>query len=173
MDVAGAARAARQVGAFVLVDGAQALGAIPADPHRVGADAYAFPAQKWLLRPEGLGGLWVAQEALERIDLTFGGMGSGTAHGIDGSLTLHPDARKLEPGLLPEILVPGWSASLDWLAGLRVAGVDVEAAAATLEGRGTVLRWVPQRRALRVSIGFFNDERDMARLAAGLDDLTG
>ena len=65
MDVAGAARAARQVGAFVLVDGAQAIGAIPADPHLLGADAYAFPAQKWLLEPEGLGGLWVAQEALE------------------------------------------------------------------------------------------------------------
>ena len=54
-----------------------------------------------------------------------------------------------------------------------LAGVDVEAAAATLEARGIVLRWVPQPRALRVSIGFFNDEQDMARLAAGLDDLTG
>jgi selenocysteine lyase/cysteine desulfurase len=54
-----------------------------------------------------------------------------------------------------------------------LAGVDVEAAAATLEARGIVLRWVPQPRALRVSIGFFNDEQDLARLAAGLNGLTG
>jgi selenocysteine lyase/cysteine desulfurase len=117
-------------------------------------DAYAFPAQEWLLGPEGLGGLWVARDALERIDLTFGGTGSGTAHGMDGvwtgSLTPHPDARKLEPGLL-----------------------DVDVAAATLEARGIVLRWVPQPRALRISVGFFNDEQDLARLADGLDDLTG
>lgn len=223
MDVAGAARAARQVGAFVLIDGAQGIGAIAAEPRLLGVDAYAFPAQKWLLGPEGLGALWVAQEALERIDLTFGGMGSGAAHGMDGSVALHPDARKLELGVLPEFLVPGWSASLDWLAGLRdedepqgltgwewaaqqtarsmaqartvlgsagatvltppggaagllaftLAGVDVEAATATLAARGIVLRWVPQPRALRISTGFFTDEHDLARLAAGLDDLTG
>lgn len=53
------------------------------------------------------------------------------------------------------------------------AGVDVEATAAMSAARGIVLRWVPQPRALRVSIGFFNDEQDVARLAAGLDDLTG
>jgi selenocysteine lyase/cysteine desulfurase len=49
----------------------------------------------------------------------------------------------------------------------------VEVAAATLEARGIVVRWVPQPRALRVSVGFFTDETDLARLAAGLDDLTG
>jgi selenocysteine lyase/cysteine desulfurase len=42
-----------------------------------------------------------------------------------------------------------------------------------LEARGIVLRWVPQPRALRVSVGFFNDEQDLARLSGGLDDLTG
>ena len=54
-----------------------------------------------------------------------------------------------------------------------LAGVDVEAAAAPLEARGIVVRWVPEPRALRLSIGLFNDEQDLARLAAGLDDLTG
>jgi L-cysteine/cystine lyase len=223
MDVEGASRAARRVGAFVLVDGAQGVGALVTDPRELGADAYAFPAQKWLLGPEGLGALWVAREALPRIDLTFGGMGSGTEHGADGSLRLHPDARRLEWGLLSETLVPGWSESLRWLsalkdpndprgatgidlvaaetarrierarglldaAGARVItprsrtagllaftldGVDVERAAASLERSGIVLRWVPQPRALRASVGFFTDETDLSRLGAGLDDLIG
>ena len=56
----GAARAARAVGALVLVDGAQSVGAIPVDVGALDIDAYAFPAHKWLLGPEGLGALWVS-----------------------------------------------------------------------------------------------------------------
>lgn len=118
MDVEGAARAAGRVGALVLVDGAQGVGAVVTDPRALGADAYAFPAQKWLLGPEGLASLWVAREALDRISLTFGGMGSGTDHTGDGTLVLHPGARRFELGVQPEILIPGWTASLDWLGGL-------------------------------------------------------
>ena len=60
LDVAGAARAARAVGALVLVDGAQSVGAIPVDVGALDVDAYAFPAHKWLLGPDGLGALWIA-----------------------------------------------------------------------------------------------------------------
>jgi L-cysteine/cystine lyase len=223
MDVEGAARAAHRVGALTLVDGAQGVGAIPTTPRDLGCDLYAFPAHKWLLGPEGLGGLWIAQESLARIDLTFGGMGSGVDHGSDGSVTQHPGARKLELGLLPEILAPGWIASLEWLAGLAdpngsairrgwswiwaqtaanvararevlrgagasivtpagreaglvtftLAGIDPEDAAARLEAQGIVLRWVPDPRAVRVSVGFFTTEDDLMQLATALDGLTG
>ena len=45
---------ARSAGAAVIVDGAQAAGAIPFTVDELGVDAYAVPAQKWLLGPEGM-----------------------------------------------------------------------------------------------------------------------
>ncbi len=44
------AQAARDTGALVLVDGAQAVGALPVDVHALDVDLYAFPGQKWLFR---------------------------------------------------------------------------------------------------------------------------
>ena len=118
LDVAGAAEAARHVGAMVLVDGAQAAGAVAADPGGLGVHAYAFPAQKWLLGPEGLGALWVDPEVMERIAPVLTGYETGTDHGWDGSVVWHPDARRYEASTEPEILLAGWTASLEWLAGL-------------------------------------------------------
>ncbi len=45
-------------GARVIVDGAQAVGAIPVSVAELGVDFYAVPGQKWLLGPEGTGALW-------------------------------------------------------------------------------------------------------------------
>jgi L-cysteine/cystine lyase len=52
--------AAHAAGAIVIVDGAQATGAIDVDPVALGVDAYAGPGQKWLCGPNGVGFLWVA-----------------------------------------------------------------------------------------------------------------
>ena len=118
LDVAGAARAARSVGALTLVDGAQGAGAVSVDAAAWGIDAYAMPAQKWLLGPEGLGALWVNADSMERIDVVVSGYETGEEHGWDGSLAMHPDARRYEASTFPEILLAGWTASLTWLAGL-------------------------------------------------------
>lgn len=131
LDVAGAAAAADDVGALVLVDGAQAAGAVPVDPVALGVHAYAFPAQKWLLGPEGLGALWVDPHAMSRIAPVFSGYETGTDHGWDGSVLMHPDARRFEASTEPEILLAGWTASLEWLAGLgwsRVHAATADAA---------------------------------------------
>ena len=45
-------------GVRVIVDGAQAVGAIPVSVAELGVDFYAVPGQKWLLGPEGTGALW-------------------------------------------------------------------------------------------------------------------
>ena len=50
---------ARAAGAVSIIDGAQAAGAIALVLDDTGVDAYALPAQKWLLGPEGMGALWV------------------------------------------------------------------------------------------------------------------
>ena len=54
-EIAGLAHAR---GARVVVDGAQAVGAIPVSVAELGVDFYAIPGQKWLLGPEGTGALW-------------------------------------------------------------------------------------------------------------------
>ena len=118
LDVAGAARAAHGSGAIVVVDGAQSVGAIPVDAPALGVDAYAFPAQKWLLGPEGLGALWIPAATRERIDLTFCAYEAGTEHQPDGRLTLYPEARRYEISTAPLLLAHGWLAGLEWLAGI-------------------------------------------------------
>jgi selenocysteine lyase/cysteine desulfurase len=51
-------------GALVLLDGAQALGAIPVDVRALGCDFYAAAGQKWLCGPNGLGYLYVRGELI-------------------------------------------------------------------------------------------------------------
>ena len=118
LDVAGAARAAATVGALTLVDGAQGAGAAPVTPIEWGVDAYAMPAEKWLLGPEGLGALWLRADLLDRIAVTTAGYETGEGHGWDGSIAMHDDARRYEASTFPEILLAGWTASLEWLDSL-------------------------------------------------------
>jgi L-cysteine/cystine lyase len=61
--------AAHAVGAPVLVDGAQGVGAIAVDPAALGVDAYGGPGQKWLCGPNGVGFLWVADGFEERFEV--------------------------------------------------------------------------------------------------------
>lgn len=135
LDVAGAARAARRAGALTLVDGAQAVGAIPVAPAALGVDAYAFPSHKWLLGPEGLGGLWISEECRERLEVTFAGYESGTDHLPGGAFTPWPAARRLELSTPPFDLVPAWRASLSWLAALGWDEVHRGTAAAAARAR--------------------------------------
>lgn len=118
LDVAGAAVAAHEVGALCVVDGAQSVGAIAVDARALGVDAYAFPAHKWLYGPEGLGALWVAPDAVDRIAPTFAGYESGTGHTPEGGVDLHPGARRYELSTPPMALLGAWSAGIAWMEDL-------------------------------------------------------
>jgi L-cysteine/cystine lyase len=173
LDVEGAARAARAVGALTLVDGAQGAGAVPADPRRLGVDAYAVAGQKWLLGPEGLGALWVAPEAMARIDLTATGYGAGTEHTPRGEVVLHPGARRYEVSTIPEALVPGWLASLEWLERLGWDWVHARTAAAAAAARerlealpGARVRTAPGAGLVAFTLDGVDPEAASAALAA-------
>ena len=57
------------------------MGAIPVDVAALGVDAYAFPAQKWLLGPEGLGrAVDLRRRPRDGVDLTFCAYEAGTDH---------------------------------------------------------------------------------------------
>jgi cysteine desulfurase/selenocysteine lyase len=55
---------AHEVGALVLIDGAQAVPHVPVDVQALGADFYAFSGHK-MLGPMGSGALWARRELLE------------------------------------------------------------------------------------------------------------
>jgi L-cysteine/cystine lyase len=63
-------------GVPLLLDAAQALGAIPVDVTSLGCDFYACSGQKWLCGPEGSGCLYVKRERLDDLLIPWPGYGS-------------------------------------------------------------------------------------------------
>ncbi len=85
----------------VLLDGAQALGAVPVDVRALGCAAYAASGQKWLCGPDGTGALYVAPEWRERIATTRPTYLSFAEPGQGIDAPLHPDARRYDAPALP------------------------------------------------------------------------
>jgi len=67
LPVAAIVALARARGIPTLLDGAQSVGAMPLDLATSGVDFCAFPLQKWLCGPEGLGALYVRDGSLEAL----------------------------------------------------------------------------------------------------------
>lgn len=57
----------------LLVDAAQSVGVLPLQLGETGVDFYAFTGHKWWCGPAGLGGLYVAPDALDSLNPTFVG----------------------------------------------------------------------------------------------------
>jgi L-cysteine/cystine lyase len=103
-------------GAWLLVDGAQAAGAIPVDVTSLGADFYAFAGQKWLLGPEGVGGLWVDPSVAERALLSAPGFLSFERLDSRGTAVPWRTARRFDAAGLYWPAVAGLARSAGWLA---------------------------------------------------------
>lgn len=106
---------AHERGALMLVDGAQAAGAIPVNVRELGADMYAIPAQKWLLGPEGLGALWVRRELLVDARSTFASYFTFATIDSRGSRTLTEDARRFQSVGFHRPSIVGMARSIGWL----------------------------------------------------------
>lgn len=131
--------AARDVGALVLVDGAQLVMHAPVDVARLGADFFAFSGHK-LLGPTGVGVLVARPELLEQMDpfLTGGEMV------LDATLeraTWTDVPHRFEAGTPMIAEVIGLGAAIDYLGGL---GMDwIRSQDRRLRGHGLeVLRGV-------------------------------
>lgn len=115
LPVARIAALARERGAAVLVDGAQAAGAIPVAVHDLGAQMYSVPAQKWLLGPEGMGALWVDREFLPRAASTFNSFLSWASYDSRGGYVPQPDARRFQVSNFHRPSVVGMARAIGWL----------------------------------------------------------
>jgi L-cysteine/cystine lyase len=115
LPVARLARLARDAGAVVIVDGAQAAGAIPVQVEALGADAYALPAHKWLLGPEGMGALWVRRAFAESVVPAAAGGLSFERFDVEQP-TLHPGARRFEATGFHRPSLIGFARACGWLS---------------------------------------------------------
>lgn len=116
MPVARIAALAHERDALVLVDGAQAAGAIPVNVRDLGVDMYAVPAQKWLLGPEGLGAFWLKRELLDGARLTFAGYPTFETHDSVGNRSLRMDARRFQGVGFHRPSVVGMARAIGWLS---------------------------------------------------------
>ncbi len=101
------------LGVPLLVDGAQAAGAIPVDVGRLGCDFYTVSGQKWLLGPDATGALFVRGDWIERLRLVAP---SYLSWEDTTELVPWPDARRFESSWAPPGSVAGLITSLQ-LAG--------------------------------------------------------
>jgi L-cysteine/cystine lyase len=110
MDVA----ALRATGVPVLLDAAQAIGAIPVDVHELGVEYYAGSGQKWLCGPEGSGALYVRPDCLDELEPPF-----------PGGMTVADHEAPLESGLAENAsrLDDGWPSAVRSTWALAAMGV--------------------------------------------------
>jgi L-cysteine/cystine lyase len=97
-------------GVPVLVDGAQAAGAIPVDVGELGCDFYTVSAQKWLLGPEATGALFVRPDRVEELRMTFPSYVSWQFP----DYVPRPGAERFDPGWLPSWSLAGLLESLSF-----------------------------------------------------------
>ena len=121
--VADIARAAHEVGALVVVDGAQGAVHTKVDVQALGVDCYAFSGHK-MCGPTGVGALWARRDLLESMSPYQGGGEMISVVGRDAS-TWAQVPHKFEAGTPNIAGVVGMAAAVDYLAAI---GMDAIAA---------------------------------------------
>ena len=157
-------------GVPVLLDGAQALGAIPVDVHALGCAFYAGSGQKWLCGQEGSGSLYVSQERLEDLLIPWPGYASVADPESALEFVAAEGAKRLDHGFPPGVRSVWALASLDVLG---EAGWDwVHDRAATLAGwladrlRQQGLELAPRGRSTLISWKADDPQAEVERLGA-------
>jgi len=186
-----------QSGVPVLVDGAQAVGAIPVDA--TGLDFLTISGQKWLCGPDTTGALVVADP--ERLRVAAPSSFSHAGYDATGAFTPQEGAARFEPNWWSAASLAGLLAALgtrpEWA--FEHAASVAERCRALLgalcevivpEQRSTIVSFVPEGDAaelverlaelevyvreiprtglVRVSCGWWTSDGDLERLVAGL-----
>ncbi|MDJ0960867.1 MAG: cysteine desulfurase [Acidimicrobiia bacterium] len=114
-------KAARAVGASVIVDGAQLVPHMPVDVQALDVDFLTFSAHK-MLGPTGIGALWGRGELLDAMEPLEGGGEMITDVGLYESRWA-PIPHKFEAGTPPIAQAVGFGAAVDYLVDLGMDDV--------------------------------------------------
>lgn len=149
-------RVARAHGALCLIDGAQAVGAMPADVNALCCDLYAFPGHKSLLGPQGTGGLYI-RPGVRLHPLREGGTGSAS----DSTRQPEELPERYESGTLNLPGIAGLGAGVEYVSGRlsQIMTHERELTGALLEGLSSVpgaAIYSPREEAARAGIVSFN-----------------
>jgi L-cysteine/cystine lyase len=190
-------RVRHESGLPVLVDGAQAVGAIPVDVGEL--DFYTVSAQKWLCGPDPSGALYVRDPELVRMKtpsyfsqesyeasgafvpkasaarFDAGWVGAPSLAATLAALRVHPEWRYERAAEMAarcaELLSPHVDVvtppGQSTLVSFRPPG-DPEALVAKLHEEDVIIRDLPGRNLLRASCGWWTSEDDLQRLVTGL-----
>ena len=196
LPVAEICAAARAAGALAIVDGAHAPGQLPLDLEALGADVYSGNCHKWLSAPKGAGFLWARPEHQRWIEPLVISWGYGDdrtfadRHGWQG--TRDPAAALTIPAAIEahatfdlercrrlaasfhDRLPPVGATPAPQMWATEVATDDPEELQRRLfdeHAIEVVVREWEGRSLLRISIGPYNDEADVERLLAALEEL--
>ena len=129
VDLAALSAATRRTGAYLVVDGIQAVGQLPVDLGRTAVDVLACGGQKWLLSPWGSGFVYVRRELIGRLNppvtgwMAFEGTDDFTRL-TTYSDTLRADARRFELITLPYQDFAGFNSSLGLLMEIGVERIE-------------------------------------------------
>lgn len=123
--------AARAVGAWLLLDGAQRAAHGPLDVASMGADFYVLSSHK-VFGPTGVGVLWGRRAVLEELPPVFGGGGMSRSVTLTGAIPAEAPY-KLEAGTPPIAQAVGLATALDIVK--RLPWADVHAHLLRLTGR--------------------------------------
>jgi isopenicillin-N epimerase len=196
LPVAEICAAARAAGALAIVDGAHAPGQLPLDLEALGADVYAGNCHKWLCAPKGAGFLWVRPEHQRWIeplviswgygdDRTFadrhgwqGTRDPAAALTIPAALEAHATfdldrCRRLAAAFHDRLPPVGPNPAPQMWATEVATDAPLELQRRLFDEHAieVVVREWEGRSLLRISIAPYNDEADVERLLAALDEL--
>jgi cysteine desulfurase / selenocysteine lyase len=152
---------AHEVGALMVVDGAQSAPHIPVNVEQTGADFYAFSAHK-MLGPTGVGVLWGKMEALEKTEPHMGG-GEMIKEVTLDSVTWNNVPWKFEAGTPNIADVVAFSNAIEYLMDLGMEKVrlhDLQLTQYTLEKMlelGHITIYGPPQPEDRAAVVTFND----------------
>ncbi len=85
-------------GVPVLLDGAQAYGAIPVDMRALDCDFYTFSGHKYIMAPQGTGGFYARRDRIPWLKPSWIGSHSQKEFDLVGGLTLLDEAKRFEFG---------------------------------------------------------------------------
>lgn len=130
LDVAAISRLAHARGAYVLIDGFQAIGTAPIDVHAIGCDFYAGGTLKYLLGTAGVGYLYARRDTTAELQPTVTGWFAQDDIGAMDHRRHRPTgtARRFEAGTPPVPNVYAAAAGLGIIAdvGLDAIGQRIE-----------------------------------------------